>query len=138
VKAFAYVNPANEKEAVAALKVDGIALPIAGGQDLLARMKDYIDSPDRLVNVKGLDATVTPTADGGVPPVTVTTPGMDASVCATAAPAPTTTTLGFSNDMTFSDPRGSRTATRTTRGVEAEPNDYSRLDSVPRRDVRVR
>jgi len=29
---------------------------------------------------------VTPTADGGVPPVTVTTPGMDASVCATAAP----------------------------------------------------
>ena len=66
MKAFAYVNPANEKEAVAALKVDGIALPIAGGQDLLARMKDYIDSPDRLVNVKGLDATVTPTADGGL------------------------------------------------------------------------
>jgi xanthine dehydrogenase YagS FAD-binding subunit len=66
VKAFAYVNPANEKEAVAALKVDGIALPIAGGQDLLARMKDYIDSPDRLVNVKGLDATVTATPDGGL------------------------------------------------------------------------
>ena len=66
MKAFAYVNPANEKEAVAALKVDGIALPIAGGQDLLARMKDYIDSPDRLVNVKGLDATVTSTPDGGL------------------------------------------------------------------------
>jgi len=66
VKAFAYVNPANEKEAVAALKVDGIALPIAGGQDLLARMKDYIDSPDRLVNVKGLDATVTSTPNGGL------------------------------------------------------------------------
>jgi xanthine dehydrogenase YagS FAD-binding subunit len=66
VKAFAYVNPANEKDAVAALKVDGIALPIGGGQDLLARMKDYIDSPDRLVNVKGLDATVTATADGGL------------------------------------------------------------------------
>jgi xanthine dehydrogenase YagS FAD-binding subunit len=66
MKAFAYVNPANEKEAVAALKVDGIALPIAGGQDLLARMKDYIDSPDRLVNVKGLDATVTATPDGGL------------------------------------------------------------------------
>jgi xanthine dehydrogenase YagS FAD-binding subunit len=63
MKAFAYVNPANEKEAVAALKVDGgIALPIAGGQDLLARMKDYIDSPDRLVNVKGLDST----PDGGL------------------------------------------------------------------------
>ena len=47
MKAFAYVNPTNEKEAVAALKTDGIALPLAGGQDLLARMKDYIDSPDR-------------------------------------------------------------------------------------------
>ena len=66
MKAFAYVNPANEKDAVAALKIDGIALPIGGGQDLLARMKDYIDSPDRLVNVKGLDATVTATPDGGL------------------------------------------------------------------------
>ena len=66
MKAFAYVNPANEKEAVAALKIDGIALPMAGGQDLLARMKDYIDEPDRLVNVKGLDATVTGTPDGGL------------------------------------------------------------------------
>jgi xanthine dehydrogenase YagS FAD-binding subunit len=67
VKAFAYVNAANEKEAVAALKVDGIALPMAGGQDLLARMKDYIDAPDRLVNVKGaLDATVAQTPDGGL------------------------------------------------------------------------
>src|SRR5712691_4135507 len=28
-----------------------------------------------------------------------------------------------------SDSRGSNTATRTTRGVDAEPNDYSRLDS---------
>ena len=52
MKSFAYVNATNEKDAVAALKTDGIALPLAGGQDLLARMKDYIDSPDRLVNVK--------------------------------------------------------------------------------------
>ncbi len=67
MKAFAYVNPANEREAVAALNTDGIALPLAGGQDLLARMKDYIDTPDRVVNVKNaLDAAVTPTADGGV------------------------------------------------------------------------
>jgi xanthine dehydrogenase YagS FAD-binding subunit len=66
LKAFAYVNPANEKEAVAALKVDGIAMPIGGGQDLLARMKDYIDSPDRVVNVKGLDATISSTPDGGM------------------------------------------------------------------------
>jgi xanthine dehydrogenase YagS FAD-binding subunit len=61
------VNPTSEKEAVAALKFDGIALPLAGGQDLLARMKDYIDTPDRVVNVKNaLDATVVATPDGGV------------------------------------------------------------------------
>jgi xanthine dehydrogenase YagS FAD-binding subunit len=67
LKAFAYVNAANEKDAVAALKTDGLALPLAGGQDLLARMKDYIDSPDRVVNVKNaLDATVTPTPGGGL------------------------------------------------------------------------
>ena len=67
MKAFAYVNATNERDAVAALKVDGIALPMAGGQDLLARMKDYIDTPDRVVNVKGaLDAAVTPTSDGGL------------------------------------------------------------------------
>jgi xanthine dehydrogenase YagS FAD-binding subunit len=67
MKAFSYVNASNEREAVAALKVDGIALPLAGGQDLLARMKDDIDAPDRLVNVKGaLDATAAPTPDGGL------------------------------------------------------------------------
>ena len=53
VKAFAYVNPATEKEAVAALETDGgMVLPLAGGKDLLARMKDYIAQPDRVVNVK--------------------------------------------------------------------------------------
>jgi xanthine dehydrogenase YagS FAD-binding subunit len=66
VKAFAYVNPTNEKDAVAALAPEfEKALPIGGGQDLLARMKDYVTQPDRLVNVKGLDATVT-TAGGGL------------------------------------------------------------------------
>jgi len=29
-------------------------------------MKDYIDSPDRVVNIKGLDATITATPDGGI------------------------------------------------------------------------
>ena len=66
MKAFAYVNPTSEKEAVAALKTDGVAMLIGGGQDLLARMKDYIDSPDRVVNVKGLDASITRTPDGGL------------------------------------------------------------------------
>lgn len=67
MKAFAYVNPSNEKDAVAALKTGGVALPLAGGQDLLARMKDYIHQPDRLVNVKNaLENTVTRTPDGGL------------------------------------------------------------------------
>jgi xanthine dehydrogenase YagS FAD-binding subunit len=67
VKAFAYVNPANEKDAVAALKVDGVALPLAGGQDLLARMKDYVTDVDRIVNVKNaLDTKIVATADGGL------------------------------------------------------------------------
>ena len=67
MKAFAYVNPTSEKEAVAALKTDGIALPLAGGQDLLARLKDYIETPDRLVNVKNaVDATILSTPDGGL------------------------------------------------------------------------
>ena len=66
MKAFAYVNPASEREAVAALKTDGIAMVMGGGQDLLARMKDYIDAPDRVVNIKGLDAAITTMPDGGI------------------------------------------------------------------------
>jgi xanthine dehydrogenase YagS FAD-binding subunit len=67
VKAFAYVNPTNEKDAVAALRFDGLSRPLAGGMDLLARMKDYIESPDRLVNVKNaLESNVARTADGGL------------------------------------------------------------------------
>ncbi len=68
MKAFAYVNPANEKEAVASLGADrDKVMPFAGGQDLLARMKDYIAEPDRLVNVKGaLDSTIAATPDGGL------------------------------------------------------------------------
>lgn len=73
MKAFAYVNATTEKEALAAL-ADGVVgrpvrgrfLPIAGGMDLLGLMKDYIVQPERLINVKGLDATMTDTADGGL------------------------------------------------------------------------
>ena len=68
MKPFSYVNPANEKDAVRALSPerDKVA-PIAGGQDLLALMKDYIAQPDRVVNVKGaLDAAVTPMPGGGL------------------------------------------------------------------------
>ena len=65
MKPFAYVNPANEKDAVAALSKEyEKALPIGGGQDLLARMKDYVTQPDRIVNVKNLDATVSRVGGG--------------------------------------------------------------------------
>ena len=67
MKAFAYVNAANEKEAVAALMPErGKAMPLGGGQDLLALMKDYIAQPDRVVNVKTLDAAIGSTPDGGL------------------------------------------------------------------------
>ena len=66
MKAFAYVNPTNEKDAVAALSPQlEHSMPIGGGQDLLARMKDYVTQPDRIVNVKGaLESTVTPFQGG--------------------------------------------------------------------------
>ena len=67
MKAFAYVNAANEKDAIAALGPDrGKFLPLAGGMDLLGLMKDYILQPDRLVNVKNLDKTIARTSDGGL------------------------------------------------------------------------
>ena len=67
MKAFAYVNAANEKEAIAALGPDrGKMLPLAGGMDLLALMKDYVAQPERLVNVKNLDRTIAKAPDGGL------------------------------------------------------------------------
>jgi xanthine dehydrogenase YagS FAD-binding subunit len=67
VKPFAYVNASGEKEAIAALGPDrGRFLPIAGGMDLLALMKDYVATPERLVNVKTLDRTIARTPDGGL------------------------------------------------------------------------
>ena len=67
MKAFTYVNAANEKEAIAALQSAerGKMLPMAGGMDLLGLMKDYIVSPDRVVSIKGLDQTIA-AGDGGL------------------------------------------------------------------------
>jgi xanthine dehydrogenase YagS FAD-binding subunit len=65
LKAFAYVNPANERDAVAALSADrGRVLPMAGGMDLLGLLKDYIVSPERVVNLKNLDATIAASDNG--------------------------------------------------------------------------
>ena len=67
MKAFTYVNAANEKEAIAALQSAqrGTMLPMAGGMDLLGMMKDYIVSPERVVSIKGLDQTIA-AVDGGL------------------------------------------------------------------------
>ncbi|HTV00134.1 MAG TPA: FAD binding domain-containing protein, partial [Luteitalea sp.] len=67
MKPFDYVEARTDKDAVAALMPQfERALPIGGGQDLLARMKDYVTQPDRLVSTRSaLDAGVT-AADGGL------------------------------------------------------------------------
>jgi xanthine dehydrogenase YagS FAD-binding subunit len=66
LKPFTYVSPSTEGEAIAALSIErNRVLPLAGGTDLLALMKDFIVSPERLVNVKNLDSTMTP-VDGGL------------------------------------------------------------------------
>ena len=67
MKAFSYVNAANEKEAISALSPErGRILPLAGGMDLISLMKDYIAQPDRLVNVKNLDRRIQRLPDGSM------------------------------------------------------------------------
>jgi xanthine dehydrogenase YagS FAD-binding subunit len=75
MKAFEWISPSTVAEAVKALNSDPApkdpddgARPIAGGQDLLTTMKDYITRPARVVNLKsirGLDR-VTPDGKGGL------------------------------------------------------------------------
>jgi xanthine dehydrogenase YagS FAD-binding subunit len=61
VKAFEWASPASVEEAVGLLKsapaakdMDEAARPLAGGQDLLTTMKDYLTRPVRVVNLKGI------------------------------------------------------------------------------------
>ncbi|HWS87855.1 MAG TPA: xanthine dehydrogenase family protein subunit M [Pyrinomonadaceae bacterium] len=61
MKAFEWVSPATVEEAVSLLKsapasrdMDEAARPLAGGQDLLTTMKDYLTRPVRVVNLKGI------------------------------------------------------------------------------------
>lgn len=52
---FEYVNATSLKEATAALGSSwSDAVVLAGGTDLLSLMKDYVMSPKRLVNIKGI------------------------------------------------------------------------------------
>src|SRR6266446_10015565 len=68
---FEWVSPGSVAEAVSALKsapaasdLDDAARPIAGGQDLLTTMKDYITRPVRVVNLKGIRGLDKIEADG--------------------------------------------------------------------------
>src|SRR5215212_10467530 len=61
MKAFEWVSPTTVAEATSLLKsapagqdMDESARPIAGGQDLLTTMKDYLTRPTRVVNLKGI------------------------------------------------------------------------------------
>lgn len=52
---FDYANPKTVKEAVGLLSANwGEADVLAGGTDLLSLMKDYIHTPKRVVNIKGI------------------------------------------------------------------------------------
>jgi xanthine dehydrogenase YagS FAD-binding subunit len=65
VKSFEWVQPATVAEAIAALDKTGAA-PLAGGVDLLDRMKERIDAPTRLVSLRKLGelAAITHDASG--------------------------------------------------------------------------
>jgi xanthine dehydrogenase YagS FAD-binding subunit len=60
MKAFEWTNPATVDEAVKMLTatstgdIDEAPRPIAGGQDLLTSMKDYMSRPVRVVNLKNI------------------------------------------------------------------------------------
>ena len=55
MQAFEYVSPANVQEAVSLLGATwNDAQILAGGTDLISLMKDYVASPKRVVNIKGI------------------------------------------------------------------------------------
>lgn len=55
MQAFEYASPTTVKDAVALLGSSWAdAAVLAGGTDLISLMKDYIESPKRVVNIKGI------------------------------------------------------------------------------------
>lgn len=54
MKAFEYASPTTREQAVKALSSGGNAVILAGGTDLLSLMKDRVATPDRVVNIKGI------------------------------------------------------------------------------------
>src|SRR5438309_3405402 len=63
MKAFEYVNPTDVKSAVSALSQAQDAKLMAGGIDLLGELKDYIRTPDVVVNLKTVPGLNKWTAD---------------------------------------------------------------------------
>jgi xanthine dehydrogenase YagS FAD-binding subunit len=67
MKAFEHINATSVREAVTLLGEGDLSVPIAGGTDLLARMKLGLSEPTRLVNLKtirGLDEISFDETDG--------------------------------------------------------------------------
>src|SRR5713226_5405918 len=55
MQAFEYANPTTKQQAVALLADRwGETEILAGGTDLLSLMKNYVATPKRLVNIKGI------------------------------------------------------------------------------------
>ncbi|HWM94876.1 MAG TPA: xanthine dehydrogenase family protein subunit M [Thermoanaerobaculia bacterium] len=53
MRPFEYASPTTREQALSLLAAPGSA-PLAGGSDLLALMKDRVETPARLVNLKGI------------------------------------------------------------------------------------
>ena len=67
MQTFQYASPATLKEALSLLRTEwGEADVLAGGTDLLGLMKDYIHTPARVINIKGIKelAGIRRTGDG--------------------------------------------------------------------------
>jgi len=56
MKAFEYASPTSAAAAVKDLAGPGSAEALAGGTDLISRLKDYVSSPDRVVYLKEIGA----------------------------------------------------------------------------------
>jgi xanthine dehydrogenase YagS FAD-binding subunit len=64
MRPFEYASPRTREQAVRLLGAPG-ALPLGGGSDLLALMKDGVETPRRLVNVKDLEGLTGVRAEKG-------------------------------------------------------------------------
>lgn len=65
MRPFEYASPRTREQAVKLLGAPG-ALPLGGGSDLLALMKDGVETPKRLVNLKALEGLTGVRSEKGV------------------------------------------------------------------------